>query len=208
MASQRPPGPINELTTEPVVIDDGTLARGRTAVPGPVGLDNKGGTSAKAGDRSLGDQVVSYASSRLGQRVGNGECFDLADRALRAAGARSAADYGPVTADADYRWGTPVTVGDAARGDIIQFRDYAFEKRTDRPDGWQEESQERPHHTAIVLSNDGNGAITVLEQNAPEGSAVHRIQLYFESGQTQEGDTSITVTVSGQFWIYRPEPRS
>jgi hypothetical protein len=144
----------------------------------------------------------------MGQRVGSGECFDLADRALRAAGARSASDFGPVTADADYRWGSPIAIENVAPGDIIQFRNYAFAKRTETSEGWQEERQERPHHTAIVLSNDGHGAVTVMEQNAPEGSGVHRTQLFFTSRQDQDGGTRVTVTVSGQFWFYRPEPRS
>jgi len=208
VSSHRPPSPLGDLISDPLVVEDGTLARSPSPLPGPIGLDTKGGTHAKTAGHGLGDQVVSYARSHMGQRVGSGECFDLADRALRAAGARSASDFGPVTADADYRWGSPIAIENVAPGDIIQFRNYAFAKRTETSEGWQEERQERPHHTAIVLSNDGHGAVTVMEQNAPEGSGVHRTQLFFTSRQDQDGGTRVTVTVSGQFWFYRPEPRS
>jgi hypothetical protein len=129
---------------------------------------------------SLGQQVQTYAVNRVGQQVGSGECFDLADRALRAAGARSAADYGEVTADADYRWGDPVQLADLQPGDVLQFRDYEVtitvvvtRHKTFR-DGSTEDSEDestetygRPHHTAIVSSRLGGGRLRVLEQNAP-----------------------------------------
>jgi len=125
--------------------------------------------------------------------------------------AQSAADYGTVTPDADYTWGTPVSLTDLQPGDVIQFRDYTFHSVavtdtgsatvTDELDG------ERPHHTAIVASVDGNGAVTVLEQNAPEGSAVSRNRLYFTSGTTTSGHTTTTITVRGTFWFFRPQAR-
>ena len=68
--------------------------------------------------------------------------------------------------------------------------------------------QERtPHHTAIVERNDGGGAITVLEQNV-DGSPVVRNQLFFKSaGPTTVGNKTTTITVSGKFWFYRPQPK-
>jgi hypothetical protein len=42
MASYRSPGPINDLSPQPLVIDNGTLARTETAAPGPIGLDSTG----------------------------------------------------------------------------------------------------------------------------------------------------------------------
>jgi hypothetical protein len=52
---------------------------------------------------------------------------------------------------------------------------------------------------------DGNGAVTVLEQNAPEGSAVSRNTLYFTAGTTTSGHQTTTITVRGTFWFYRPQ---
>jgi len=71
----------------------------------------------------------------------------------------------------------------------------------------EEHAEDRPHHTAIVESVDGNGAVTVLEQNSPEGSAVRRTQLFFTARTTTSGNRTTTITVSGTFWFYRPEAR-
>jgi hypothetical protein len=191
-------------------IDDGTLARIGSPEPGPIGLDSKGGT-AKQNRATMADRIVSYASRKRGERDGDGECYTLVNRALRAAGARVAADYGSVTPDADYVWGTPVTQAELQPGDIIQFRDYTYSRVsvTDDDTGTttDEEEGERPHHTAIVQSVGSGGVVTVWEQNAPEGAAVTRNRLYFTSGTTTSGNTTTRITVTGTFWFYRPEAR-
>jgi len=129
---------------------------------------------------SLGQRVLNFATNHAGQQVGSGECFDLADQALRGAGAKSAADYGEVTADADYQWGNAVQLVDVQAGDVLQFRDYSVtievvvtRTKTFR-DGSTEETEQtttetygRPHHTAIVSSRLGGGRLRVNEQNAP-----------------------------------------
>lgn len=74
---------------------------------------------------SINQDVHTYATGQLGTQIGNGECFTLADRALQQAGAKSASDYGAITANADYRWGNAVSLRVLLPGDIIQFRDYA-----------------------------------------------------------------------------------
>jgi hypothetical protein len=191
-------------------IDDGTLARIGSPEPGPIGLDSKGGT-AKQNRASMADRIVGYASRKRGERDGDGECYTLVNRALNAASARVAADYGPVSPDADYVWGSSVTLSELQPGDVIQFRDYTFRRVdvTDDDSGTttDELEGERPHHTAIVRSIDGGGAVTVWEQNAPEGSPVRRTQLYFTSGTTTSGNRTTRITVSGTFWFYRPEAR-
>ena len=204
------PGPTNDLGP-PLVIDDGTTPRTESPAPGPIGLDAKGG-SPKQAQASMAEQIVSFPRRHRGQRVGDGECFTLADRALRGAGARSAADYGSVAPDVDYTWGTSVAIGDARPGDIIQFRNYRYEREveTRHSDGsttTDTDFQERPHHTAVVEQVGANGEITVLEQNSPVGSAVTRTQLFFSNQQQSGGDQSTRITVSGTFWVYRPQPR-
>ena len=76
-----------------------------------------------------------------------------------------------ITADADYRWGTPVADLKLVRpGDILQFRDHEVEITTETTtretfvDGsWDEKTatktrtQKRGHHTAIVSESDGPG---------------------------------------------------
>jgi CHAP domain-containing protein len=190
-------------------IDDGTSARIDSPTPGPIGLDAKNGGAKQA--PSMAEQIVSYARNRRGTRVGDGQCFALADGALRAAGARSAADYGWVTPDADYQWGTSVTIAELRPGDVIQFRDYGYERtvvtETDRETRTEQHSEERPHHTAIVQSVDGDGAVTVLEQNSPEGSSVHATQLFFTARSSTSGNRTTTITVRGTVWFYRPQAR-
>src|SRR5262245_11505211 len=121
---------------------------------------------------SLGDKVKTFADGKKGQMVGDGECFTLADQALKDAGAKSAADYGEVTADADYAWGKETSKALVQTGDILQFRNYKFEittttktkktykghpkykDQTTEGEDTETQSQERPHHTAIVSSKD------------------------------------------------------
>jgi hypothetical protein len=56
-----------------------------------------------------------------------------------------------------------------------------------------------------VESVDANGAITVLEQNVPQRSAVRRTQLFFADSTTTSGDTTTTIHVQGTFTFYRPQ---
>jgi hypothetical protein len=191
-------------------VDDGTLARTETPDPAPVGLDAPSGSGTNTA-ASVPLRVVGYARRQRGSRVGNGECFTLADRALTSAGARSAADFGTVVPDADYVWGTATTLADLQPGDIIQMRNYRFDREVEvnNPDGSGSTNtsfEERPHHTAIVESIAGD-AVTVLEQNAPPGSAVLRSVLFFRDSTSTAGHTTTTIRVQGTFWFYRPQPR-
>lgn len=205
MGNGQSPGPTNDLG-DPIRIDPGTSARIESPPPGPIGLDAKGGTP-KQTQPSMADRIVSYSRSHYGEHVSDGQCFALADRALRGAGARSAADYGRITDDADYVWGQSVNLSDVRAGDIVQFRNYQYSWRIDRTDGsFQEEAGGRPHHTAVVERVESNGALTVLEQNV-EGSPVRRTKLYFSSGTFTSGNETTTVTISGTLWFYRPQAR-
>jgi hypothetical protein len=210
MGNGRLPGPTNSIDNE-IVIDDGTTPRTQSPLPGPIGFEAKGG-NAKQSQPSMAEQIVSFPRRHRGQRVGDGECFTLADRALRGAGAKSAADYGSVAPDVDYVWGTSVALGSVRPGDVIQFRDYRYDREvetrnSDGSSSTDTDFQERPHHTAVVETVGANGEITVLEQNSPEGSAVTRNHLFFSNQQQSSGNTTTTITVSGTFWIYRAQPR-
>jgi len=208
MGSGQLPAPVNELS-DPISIDDGTLARTESPAPGPIGLDSKSGSPKQP---SMAEQIVSFPRHRMGQRVGDGECFTLANTALQNAGAHGAAHYGTVTPNADYVWGTSVGLSDVRPGDVIQFRDYRYDREveTKKANGSAtivSDFQERPHHTAVVERVDGGGAITVLEQNSPDGSPVTRTRLFFSGGTTTSGSTTTTITVQGTFWLYRPQAR-
>jgi hypothetical protein len=198
-------------------IDAGTLARTASPPPGPVGLASgtapaNAVTTAKP---SMADQILGYARRRSGQRVGNGECFTLVDEALRGAGAQSASNFGRITPNADYTWGQTVTFAELQPGDVIQFRNYRFDRQvvtktvtpTQTRTSTSTDFQTRPHHTAIVESVDGDGAVTVIEQNVPHGRPVQRTQLFFADSTTQSGGTTTTIQVSGTFWFFRPQAR-
>jgi hypothetical protein len=207
MGGSLPPGPRTGLH-DAGAIDDGTLARIGSPSPGAVGA--KGSTSKTAGE-SLAEAIVSYAVHRLGHPVGDGQCFALADLALRDASARSAADYGPVVPDGDYVWGTEVTLASLRRGDIVQFRDYTCQTVvvTESVEGTRtdERLEGRLHHTAIVEEVGADGAVTVLEQNNPAGAPVVRTTLFFRSGQSGSDGRTTTVTVGGTLWFFRPQPQ-
>lgn len=203
------PGPLNGPSS--LDVDDGTLPRVGSPPPGPIGLDAK--TNAKnAPQPSMAERIVAYARARRGQRHGNGECFTLADDALKSSGAKGAADYGQVSPEADYVWGTAVTRTDLQPGDVIQMRDYRVDiERTEKKSDGSEEIfdifEERPHHTAIVESIGTDGRVTVLEQNHPVGTAVTRNVFHLTSTTYSAGNVTSKVTVKGTFWFYRPQAR-
>lgn len=160
----------------------------------------------------MADQIVAFPRHRRGQRYGDGECFAVADRALRRAGAKSAADFGSVVPDFDYVWGTSINLSDLRAGDVVQFRDYRYDRTIDtsNPDGsgaTATDFQERPHHTAIVEVVGAHGGVTVLEQNSPPGAPIARHQLFFTSGTFTSGNQTTSITVQGTFWFYRPQAR-
>ena len=203
------PGPANGPGTPD--IDEGTLPRAGTPPPGSIGLDNTGGSKG-APQQSLSDRILAFARQRLGQVHGDGECFTLADDALRNAGAKSAADFGKVGPDLDYAWGQAVARTALQPGDIIQMRDYRADinTETNNPDGSSEadtHAEERPHHTAIVESVGTEGRVTVLEQNFPDGSPVTRSVLHLTNRTSTSGATKTEVVVQGKFWFYRPKTK-
>jgi hypothetical protein len=174
---------------------------------------------------TINQKVVNWARAQSGKQVGKGECWDLADRALRQAGAQSSADLGPMDDDADYVWGDEISdLKDVQPGDILQFRDFAVtttvETETRYADGSSEastteETFTRPHHTAVVSEVKSGGLLKVLEQNvAPAGKKVQLHNLNTKdvapaSKETQKQKAKVIVTttiaVSGTIWAYRPK---
>ena len=152
-------------------------------------------------------KIVTFAEAAVGQKVGGGECTDLADAAYAAAGAESEYNLGPTGPDADYVWGTLVsTVTTASHslagvlpGDVIQFRDVTLVHTTTYPNGsWYTTTQTAEHHTAIVESVSGS-TIYVLEQNVGSANTPDSVR------QTvQHGSYNLDDLQSGTMWIYQP----
>lgn len=154
----------------------------------------------------VNSKVLQFAKSKLGKKVGSGECFDLADQALQKAGAKTASDYGKVTATADYVWGKRVDLSQVRPGDIIQFRNYKMKVKTTTDEWISEEEQTRPHHTAVVEAVGSDGLLTILEQNVGTGGGRRTVQsneLYFRSSKS----SGRSVDVSGKVWFYRPQKK-
>ena len=137
-----------------------------------------GWNKIRAMGADTGAKIVEFARSKKRTKVGSGECFDLAIAALKESGSKTAYDFGDVKPDADYEWGTEVSLATVQAGDVIQYRNYTLKKTQEidtsytLPDGstlsvsdTAESSLGRPHHTAIVTAAPVNGAVKVIEQN-------------------------------------------
>jgi hypothetical protein len=181
------------------------------------------------GDGDHNQKVLRWARSKLRQRVGLGECWDLADGALRHAGARSSTTTGR---DDDYVWGVPIALGAVIPGDILQFRDHVITItttiRTSFSDGEETSesfrTEERPHHTAVVEANNGAKGLVILEQNRRPGLPVERSTLFVTSAVSEVKTEHRTVKgpdgkprlatvvkttshrVTGWVKAYRPQP--
>lgn len=141
---------------------------------------------------SLGDRVVAFCKQHKGKCVGKGECSNLAEAALRAAGAKSrgrhhyrGGDFGGDLRGnedermADYVWGELVFVlehdgahlkatgqiSDVRPGDIIQFRDAELAGPSD--DGHYTVTAK--HHTAIVSGVQNKGMVLKIYQQNTNG---------------------------------------
>lgn len=131
-----------------------------------------------AGD--LNSRVIAYAQSKMGQQVDSGECWDLANEALRAAGAHQPGTNGYGT----YVFGA--VVGSPAPGDIIQFENVRFV--------YSNHYQDFPHHTAIVESVNGT-TLGLINQNVDNNRTVSRTVIDLAAKQ------------SGTLTIFAPQPR-
>jgi hypothetical protein len=116
------------------------------------------------GPDTVDARVVAYARSKLGQRVGDGECTALAGEALRRAGAK-------LPGPGDRSWGMErKSLADSRPGDILQFEGAVFVHQRIRDDGAVITlNASYPHHTAIVSGvkkRGKNPVLVILHQNA------------------------------------------
>jgi len=128
----------------------------------------------------LNRRVLIFALSNKGKQVGNGECWTLADEALKQAGARHPAVY---------VFGRELGPKDTLfPGDILQVENAKFVG----PRG----STAMPHHTAVVCEVHGGDDVTLIHQNF--GATGKTISLYrLALNERKEGTVK----------IYRPQAR-
>src|SRR5262249_47977681 len=147
------------------------------------------GTARGADEPTLLEKVTAYCREHKGEQVGAGECANLAEAALRAAGAK---ERGPDDPGAGaYVWGKLVLrleryggklTSSGKReeikpGDIIQFRDVKFQWRQ----GNRTYTTSMPHHTAVVVGVADKGrTLRLLHQNYAGKKTVHESTLRLE----------------------------
>ena len=124
-------------------------------------------------------KVVNFAADNIGNRVGRGECWDLADQALRAAGAEPPRGY---------TFGDRIPLNEIQPGDILQFTTARF----DEPGYWT--IMGMPNHTAVVHAV-GDTRAFILQQNF--GGQRH-VTPY---------DLNLNNLTSGRLEAFRPVPR-
>jgi hypothetical protein len=149
--------------------------------------------------KGVGDKVVAYCQQQKGKQVGEGECSNLAESALAAAGAKGRGPGNP--GPDDYTWGTLVLSlrregaelkadgrrEDVRPGDIVQFRDTRWESAGQ----WMEAG----HHTAVVVAVENKGqTLRILHQNWGGQKTV------------VDGTLRLGELVRGWIRVYRPVP--
>jgi hypothetical protein len=127
-------------------------------------------------------KVAAFARSKIGEKVGDGDCSTLVQEAMRDAGAKVLLSP---AADGEYLWGEPLkSLKDARPGDVLQFEKVKFsgQRRKLGDDGFPVLIFTRtslPHHSAIVTAVGPKGkTITMLHQNGPgpDGKSLKIVQ--------------------------------
>ncbi|KAH6719905.1 putative altered inheritance of mitochondria protein 3 [Leptodontidium sp. MPI-SDFR-AT-0119] len=150
------------------------------------------------------DAIASWSESQMGLKVGNGECWTLANEALKAIAATCTShNQEPCMASQSLVHGhvlytyiplqsrQPVPAGGileagVARGDVVQILKARFESGNG---GWQTAGD--PDHTAVVTGVDADGSVRVVEQNVGGKKVVMR------------GRYDMAEMVSGEVRIFR-----
>ena len=148
--------------------------------------------------RIYNEKISKWCEKQKGTQVGNGECWTLANDALKAV-AEDCKKHGKEECMAcigfvhgsllyQQKFGHEPHIGEAgiARGDVVQFYEAMFEG----PHGWK--SAGSPDHTAVVVDVEGDGALMVLEQN----NGADRI--------VREGHYNLQELSGGEVRVFRP----
>jgi hypothetical protein len=132
----------------------------------------------------ISGRVLAHVNSVMGKTVGSGECWDLAQEALDAAGA----DW-----IRPFKFGLPLDpIRDEIRaGDIIQFRSVRMVKML-KNGGKMFHTLGAPDHTAIIIGVEGKKKYRLAHQNSNG-------KRYVITSEVDLNDM-----VSGTFLIYRP----
>ena len=131
---------------------------------------------------ALNQKVMDYVSTTIGKKVGNGECWELAAKALELTHARW---------DHNYKYGREVNPAKECiyPGDFIQFEGVVIKYRK----GTRDYQETMSHHTAIVYGVKDKGVFVIIHQN--NGFSGKKVGL---------SDLDLKTVVRGKMKFYRP----
>jgi hypothetical protein len=146
---------------------------------------------------SVGDEVLAYARSQLGQTVGDGACTSLISEAVRHAGAERRRGG---------EWGEPVgSLKDVRPGDILTFEGTTFVRKRLLPNGGVVTLKANMGRHAAIVSGvkkaRGSPVLSILHQNIRD----------VDTGEERKVVTEWVINLSelrgGKVRAYRPIAR-
>lgn len=150
----------------------------------------------QSGTKDSSQLVVEYGATKLGHKVGRGECWDLPFYALKQAKAKTPHDLGSDL----YVWGDPIAnLADARPGDILQFEGVRLHREwvVGNTKRW-EDFNFSTKHSAIVERVDKGLFFTILNAHVNGTSKVTRLRVNLSPENVK----------SGKIYLYRPIPRN
>ncbi|MEO5712244.1 MAG: hypothetical protein ABIT37_02040 [Luteolibacter sp.] len=124
--------------------------------------------------------VVGFCQMNKGRKVGDGQCWALADEAMKSAGRNRPGSHMRVWGRVVHRARETVRAGDIVEFENARFRDDKMTVITGS------------HHTAVVMTDESAGKFVVAEQNFGGGQRVSFREM------------SLKTHVSGKVAVYRP----
>jgi len=130
----------------------------------------------------INKNIIALVKSKIGKKVGKGECWDLAADALNSVGAKW---------DGNYGFGKEVNYKKDCiyPGDIIQFEGVILKYEIDK----KQYIEKMAHHTAIIYEVKGKDEFVIADQN--NGRTGRKVGL---------GALDIKTITKGKFKIFRP----
>jgi hypothetical protein len=142
---------------------------------------------------ALAKRVVAFGVTHVGHKVGRGECWDLPNDALKAAGGSTPNDLGKDL----YVWGQPIAdLADAQPGDILQFENVKIHRTWVTGDRVKhtEDLDFMEKHSAIVEKVDKGMWFTTLNAHVNGSKRVQRLRMNLSSENI----------VKGKIYVFRP----
>lgn len=130
----------------------------------------------------LNKNMVAFVKTKIGKKVGKGECWDLAAEALNSIGAKWDGNYG-FGKDVNYKKECVYP------GDIIQFEGVALKYEIDK----KKFIEKMAHHTAIIYEVKSKEAFVIADQNT--GRSGKKVGV---------GPLDLKTITKGKFKIFRP----